>query len=380
MYISWLNLKRDYVALSMVVVLPMVFFTVLVLVMGGTGAPQSADLNPIPMIVVDLDRSKQSGRFLESIGRHKSSHIATSDEMENPFTRSRAKQLVRMGEYSAAIVIPSGFAVLRDGRNADPVELLYDKSNPVVRFMVASSIQHTAMALAVNRLRRRVVERRGARITSDPQKPISELAPQVGVRERAFDASDLIVELKTTDVRGESFNQVSYYAAGIGVMFLLFSMAGAGSSNLEEVEAGTLERILNANVSFRSLLLGKWMFFTAVAILQMTLMFVWASLFFGLDLWTPQHLAGFVAMTTVTAGSAASFGLVLATVCRTRAQLSGISTIVILIRSALGGSMVPRFVMPPITDTMARFTFNDWALDGYLRVFGSKMRATQWQK
>ena len=47
----------------------------------------------------------------------------------------------------------------------------------------------------------------------------------------------------------------------------------------------------------------------------------------------------------------------------------GISTIVILTMSAIGGSMFPRFLM---SDTMQRFglvTFNSWALDGYLKVF-----------
>jgi ABC-2 type transport system permease protein len=37
--------------------------------------------------------------------------------------------------------------------------------------------------------------------------------------------------------------------------------------------------------------------------------------------------------------------------------------------SALGGSMVPRFVMPKFMETTALFTFNGWALDGFLKVF-----------
>ena len=88
---------------------------------------------------------------------------------------------------------------------------------------------------------------------------------------------------------------------------------------------------------------------------------------FGLPLFS--HLPGFFVMTIATAGAAAALGLVLATVARTRAQLSGFSTILILTMSALGGSMFPRFLM---TDTMQRMglvTFNAWALDGYLKVF-----------
>ena len=64
-----------------------------------------------------------------------------------------------------------------------------------------------------------------------------------------------------------------------------------------------------------------------------------------------------------------AFGLVLATIARTRAQLSGISTIVILTMSALGGSMFPRFLMSETMQTFGLLTFNAWALDGYLKVF-----------
>jgi ABC-2 type transport system permease protein len=49
--------------------------------------------------------------------------------------------------------------------------------------------------------------------------------------------------------------------------------------------------------------------------------------------------------------------------------LNGFATILVMVMSALGGSMVPRFVMPSFLDTTAKFTFNGWALDGYLKVF-----------
>jgi ABC-2 type transport system permease protein len=177
------------------------------------------------------------------------------------------------------------------------------------------------------------------------------------------------VPVRTTDVRGAEGDLISYYAAGIGVMFLLFSMAGAGASLLEEEESGTLERLLNSNLRMGTLLLGKWTFFTVIAMMQLCLMFVWGALIFGIDLWTVNHVAGFLVMALVTATAAAAFGIVFATICQTRAQLSGISTMVILLMSALGGSMAPRFVMPAFMTTVAKFTFNGWALDGFLKVF-----------
>ena len=57
------------------------------------------------------------------------------------------------------------------------------------------------------------------------------------------------------------------------------------------------------------------------------------------------------------------------TLCRTRGQLAGLSTTVILLMSAVGGSMFPRFAMSETLQTVGLFTFNAWALDGYQKVF-----------
>jgi ABC-2 type transport system permease protein len=118
-----------------------------------------------------------------------------------------------------------------------------------------------------------------------------------------------------------------------------------------------------------TLLAGNWIFFTIVGFAQLSVMFAWGAAVFRLELFTPRHLAGFVCMSLITAAAAAAFGLMLATAAKSRAQLNGISTVVILVMSALGGSMVPRFVMPDFMNTTALFTFNGWALDGYLKIF-----------
>ena len=165
----------------------------------------------------------------------------------------------------------------------------------------------------------------------------------------------------------EAAATVSFYAAGIGVMFLLFSCAGAGGTLLDEEESGTLGRLLGSRAGMNGVLAGKWIFITLMGIAQLTVMFSWGALVFGLPL--GRHLPGFFVMTTASAAAAAAFGLVLATLCRTRAQLSGISTIVILSMSAVGGSMFPRFLMSDTMQTFGLVTFNAWALDGYIKVF-----------
>ena len=175
-----------------------------------------------------------------------------------------------------------------------------------------------------------------------------------------------IVDVMRSGTQRESL--ISFYAAGIGVMFLLFSMVGAaGSVLLEEAESGTLERLLSTNIGMPGILLAKWAFLVGVGSAQLTVMFLWGRVAFGLPLFS--HLPGFAVMTLATACAAGALALVLASLARSRAQLSGFSTIFILTMSALGGSMFPRFLMSETMQRIGLVTFNAWALDGYLKVF-----------
>jgi ABC-2 type transport system permease protein len=167
--------------------------------------------------------------------------------------------------------------------------------------------------------------------------------------------------------RKQDTSMISFYAAAIAVMFLLFTASAVAGTLLDEVDSGTLERVLSTRVGMTGLLTGKWVWLTLLGMLQITVMFVYGMLAFRLDLL--HHLPGFAVMTLFTAATAAAFGLFLASMCRTRAQLGGISLLVILVMSALGGSMFPRIFMSPGLVKAGLVTFNAWALDGYVKVF-----------
>jgi ABC-2 type transport system permease protein len=160
---------------------------------------------------------------------------------------------------------------------------------------------------------------------------------------------------------------IAFYAAGIAVMFIMFSAAGAGGALIEETESGTLERVLTSGLGMNGLLLAKWLSLTSFACAQILVMFVWGAVAFRLPLLS--HLPGFVVMTVCTAAAAAAFGLVLATLARTRQQLSGLANLLVLGLNAIGGSMFPRYLMSEELQQFSLVGFNAWALDGYLKVF-----------
>jgi ABC-2 type transport system permease protein len=116
-----------------------------------------------------------------------------------------------------------------------------------------------------------------------------------------------------------------------------------------------------------TLLAGKLVYLWTLGVVQLIVMFVWGAAVFGVPL--ASHIAGFAIMTVATALTCATFGLLLASATRTRAQLSAVSTLAVLTISALGGSMFPRFLMPEKLQKASLVLFNSWALDGFINVF-----------
>jgi ABC-2 type transport system permease protein len=176
----------------------------------------------------------------------------------------------------------------------------------------------------------------------------------------AFTARSVVGENKKNSM-------VSFYAAAIGVMFLLFTASGAAGALLDEAECGTLDRVLSSRVTMTSLMLGKLTFNSLLAFAQLVLMFLWGWAVFKLDFWS--HIPGFLVMGVTTAVAVAAFGLLLAATCKTRAQLGALSTLVILVMSSIGGSMFPRFLMPESMQKAGLLTINAWAIDGFTKVF-----------
>ncbi len=384
--VGLVNLRRDLVAQLMAFVLPVAFFSVFAVIFADRGGHTSR----VGVAVVDEDRSELSRRLMaglqaETALRVRIAHRPTRDAEERPLDREAARALVRRGDVPIAVVLPKGLGeagLWFGGQDRPKVQLLADVSDPIAPQMVQGLLQKVAMTAAPDLMMGNGIsmfEQHAGALTPEQRKAVDGWLPALRERSAAPEAGDTapkgggmsgLVATEVVDVMRDTSTTkpiVAFYAAGIGVMFLLFACAGAGGALIEEQESGTLERLLSSRLGMGRLLLGKWLYLVVLGFLQLTVMFVWGAAVFGLDL--VGHLAGFMLATFFTASAAAGFGLTLASACRTRAQLGGISTIVIMVMSALGGSMFPRFLMPESMQKVGLLTFNGWALDAYLKVF-----------
>lgn len=347
-------------------VVPIAFFTIFAFIFDsqiGLGRSPRVDL-----AIVDEDGTELSREFSSALAEWETLHIyAPADHEDGLFVFSStepARSLVLVGTVPLAVVIPDGWSASLTGTGNDAVDLrlLADSSDPVATQVVTALLRQTSGKMIAERIQMQVRTFLALSPAEFEASPISAIARPV-----AIEVEDVFAADKSNPV-------VSMYAAGIAVMFLLFGAVGNSGTLLEEEENQTLDRLMCSDLSMIQLLAGKWLLMTIVGMVQVTIMFAWAQLAFGVDL--IGHLPGFAVMTVATAGAASSFALTLAALCRNRAQLNAVAVILILCMSALGGSMVPRYVMSESLQQIGRITFNAWALDGYIKVFWRSLPVT----
>jgi len=377
------SLRRDRGALALSFILPVVFFSIFAVIFGG----RRESTPKIKVIVVDEDHSRVSERLMQGLKKEGSLVVKTRPEpvkgVEQPeYTAATAETAVKEGTAPVAVVIPHGFGENPIAfRPPDPsrptIQLLKDSSDMVAPQMITGLLQKVAMTSMPDLMAEqgsKYFDEFSGGLTKEQRERMEEGIRFLRERQESGAARDSengggIVAVRERAVVGENKNNpmVSFYAAAIGVMFLLFTASGAAGALLDEAESGTLDRVLSSHVTMTSLLVGKLAYNSLLAFTQLVVMFLWGWAVFKLDFW--PHIPGFVVMGVSTATAVAAFGLLLASICKTRAQLGALSTLVILVMSSIGGSMFPRYFMSESMQKAGLLTINAWAIDGFTKVF-----------
>ncbi len=388
-------LRRDRGAMVLSFVLPLAFFSIFAVIFGG-----QHDTTPhVTLIVVDQDKSEGSENLIRALEHDGSLWVHRSPVTEKgvrtgpDYTAATAEAAVKAGDAPVALIIPAGFGqhpiAFGPDSGGSTLELLNDQSDTIAPQIVVGLLQKAAMTSMPSAMAdegMKYAEKYMGGFTPAQKAKVDgeldalrklEADGKAGAGNGSSgngssgDMGAGIVQVKVRAVVGKSAgqnkNMISFYAAAIGVMFLLFTASGSAGALLDEAESGTLERVLSTRVTMTKLMAGKLVFNTLLAFVQLVAMFLWGWAAFKLDFFS--HLPGFVVMGLCTAFAVAAFGMLLASACHTRAQLGALSTLVILIMSSIGGSMFPRFLMPESMQKAGLLTINAWAIDGFTKVF-----------
>jgi ABC-2 type transport system permease protein len=149
---------------------------------------------------------------------------------------------------------------------------------------------------------------------------------------------------------------------------------------LIERQQGTLLRLRMMNLGPTRILLGKLVPYYCVNQIQMLAMiavgYAIVPLLGGQRLNMPHSTAGLIIISSACSLAAIGFALLVATVVKTPMQATTIGGIVNIIFGALGGVMVPKFVMPAAMQALTYVSPMSWGLEGFLDVF---LRQSGWR-
>src|SRR5204862_2497491 len=214
------------------------------------------------LAVADEDHSERSKQLIEALRAESALRIVESKKDDpRKFDAVSVEAYVRAGDAPVALVIPKGFgqSQLRFRNNAGQpaFRLLADSADPIADQVVNGLLQKTIMTSMPEMMIDGgvdEVDKISGGLTPQQRASIQQSMDQFKTYRAQPKAKKAgtgeLIKISKTDVMGKNKSNVvvALYAAGIGVMFLLFTASNAGGALLEENESGTLDRILTTRV------------------------------------------------------------------------------------------------------------------------------------
>ncbi len=362
-----LGLLRDRGALLMSFFLPAVFFVIMAEIFTAT----TGDSLNLKVAVLDEVGSETSNRLVGALEENATLTLLP----EALGSREEVRAWVKSGIADIGLIIRADAEPLESagGFGAAPLLVVVDPARGVAEPMLTGQIRRAYFsALPDVAMGNVVAELENQFLTLDDEQREEVDAGLVEMREDAaagrevgWSFEDLLA--RESVIGGESVNLVAYSAGAVAFMFLLFASVHGAVSLLEEEETGILDRVLAGPGGIGVLVNGKFLYVVGQGMVQVTVIFAVAWLIYGVDL--PGHLGPWLVISLASSIACAGLAMLLATACATRRQAQTVANTVILVLSALGGSMVPRFLMPDVLKDLGWLTPNTWALEAYSGVF-----------
>ncbi len=389
-----LLLSRDRVSLLVLFVMPMLLVLILSLIQDdlfrATGETTTTALfvnNDTGTAGTELQQELEANGALDLV-------VAIDGEV---LTSKQARQAVFDGAYQFVIIVPTSFttdidtiaeasvqAGLRNEEHtssATKVTIVFD---PAVRGAYRSAV--------INALRLGVVglELRHKSVIFDrllPQELQRSMTAKFGqlpagstleMPEISFDwTSQALIELDEELAQPEKYATLPTSVQQnvpawtlFGMFFIVIPLAG---TLIRERQEGTLTRLMTMPVSSGSLLLGKVIAHLLICMIQFVLMLT-AGRFILPLFGTPVLELGSAPMALLlvaisAALAACGYGILIGVVAKSYDQASIFGAVSIVIAAALGGVMVPVYVMPRLMQDISIVSPLGWGLEAFLDIF-----------
>jgi ABC-2 type transport system permease protein len=373
--LTWKDLKlffKDRGAVTLIIIQPLMFILIMSYAMGGLfGADR-----PITFLVVNQDQGKEALRVIKDLEKRKGFQVETVWE-GRPLDRTIAEQLIRQGKRNMALVFPADFsALLTQGFSAEKsltaqVLLIVDPAAPT-QFIepIAGTLQGLLEKASFTVMMPKGVDYMFNRWS--PQAPLAEredLKKNIEKRlsEDSADSSTPAVTIERTAPAGmraeKKPDALQQNVPGYTIYGLFWIVSLLAQSILRERREGTFRRLLAMPVSRGVLLAGKLISHYLINMIQLVVIFLVAFFFMRMNFGHSPF--GLIIVSLATAAAATGLGVLVAALARTEAQAGGLTVLILLTLSGIGGSFIPRFVMRPFFRSIGLLTPHAWALDAY---------------
>jgi len=294
----------------------------------------------------------------------------------SPLSREKSDHLILQGKYPLALMIPPDFsrqALQSSESNPETKGIMTFVHDPAMNARLLAGIKGSIQGVTLRRtltarMAHRLKETLGGLALQSPLglTPFPGLTNSLKALEGEGGGENRGVLFQSASPQGlqasrhPSVTEQNIPAYTIfGVFFIVLTLA---SSFFQEKREGTFQRLLAAPISNATLLVGKLLPYYFVNLIQIALMFAVGVIFFKMGLGNPFAL---ILVSLAVALAANGLGLFVAAVGKTEAQIGALSVLLAITLAALGGMMVPTFVMPDFMRALSFFTPHSWALSGY---------------
>ena len=336
---------RDRSAFLMAVLLPLGLALILNLTLGGvTGTSPE-----FPYAFADEDGGPVAQSLRNSVlGAMESDGLITITDADST---AQVETLVEDGTVAAGIIVPAGFSAAVQRGDAPQLEVIGDIDQGLQTDVARAIAQRYAGSLDALRLSVATV--------------LHDAGPGAGTQaaalaERAAALPDPIRVEDITASRRE-LDVTSYFAAGIAVFFLFFTVQFGMASILDERKEGTLRRLLAAPISPASVIGGKLLASYVMGVASMFVLVLATSVLLDAQWGNPLGVA-----LLILAGVLAAVGImaVVASLARTSEQAGNYQSMIALVLGMLGGSFFSVAQAGGALATLSLLTPHAWFLRG----------------
>lgn len=372
--IGWKDLLvtfRDRAALIMMLAAPLALTVGLGFVTGSfSGSDENTGIQNIPVALVNEDEGPLGALLVDTF---ESPDLADLIEPSTPDNSTAAKTLVDNDEIAAVIIIPAGFSasVIPDAQTGEiseavSVEVYSNPARPISTGIVQSIVTGFVNQVDTNLLSSdvavsqlvtnglidlqqipEVVQAMNGQLQTGPQNEVGAIA----------------INRTTSSLNSqESFNPIAFFATGMAVFFLMYTVTIGGRSILAERNDGTLRRLLVTPTSTVQVLGGKVLGIFMSGFAQVGLLIAGTTLLFQLNWGDPL---GLVILVAAVSAAATGWGLLLAGFAKTTTQVASLGTAMMLTFGILGGSFIPADSFSGPLQSLRLLTPNGWAMEGF---------------